>query len=383
MAAVEKRKRKGRDGKTRTVYRVRYRDPAGRAHSKSFPTRPEADAYATTVEAQKLRGEYHDPSLGREKVGDFYERRWLQNAPQRLRPSTLNLVTGHWAKYVEPVFGKRRLNTITPYDVRAFVEAVHAQTGSPYQAETSLRLIRSILRAAVDDGLLARSPAADLDPPKRPPSKRRFLSDDEVDALVTEIPDRWKAFVLVAAYGGLRFGELCGLRLEHVNFLRRVVRVEDTIVEAGGKLHAGPTKSGAGRSVALPSFVVESLSEHVRRWPPGRDGLIFADSNGGPIWRSHFYKRVWWPAIRDARIGRLRFHDLRHTSAALAIAEGAHPKTIQMRLGHHSAAFTLDTYGGLFQGLDEELADKLDERRRRAGKGGQRGGRRSENPLAP
>jgi integrase len=79
------------------------------------------------------------------------------------------------------------------------------------------------------------------------------------------------------------------------------------------------------------------------------------------LWRNHFYKGVWWPAVERSGIGHLRFHDLRHTSAALAIAAGAYPKTIQMRLGHHSAAFTLDVYGGLFEGLDEGLAEKLGE----------------------
>lgn len=365
MASVQKSKRKTRGGKGYHVWLVRYRTPAGDERTKTFRTRPDADAYAATVETQKLRGEYHDPALGRETLAEFYERRWLPSAPLRLRVSTLALMEGQWRKYVRPMLGDRRLGSLTPFDIRTMVEGIHSQKGSPYPAETSLRLVRSILQVAVQDGLLARSVAADVDAPKRIQGNRRYLSDDEIEALVAEVPDEWKAFALIAAYGGLRFGEICGLRVDHVNFLRRNVRVEQAIVEVRGKHHFGPPKSGAGRVVSLPTFVVESISEHVRLWPPGKDGLIFTESTGEPVWRSNFRKRVWLPALRRSGIGKLRFHDLRHTSAAIAIDEGAHPKTIQMRLGHHSAAFTLDTYGGLFQGLDGELADRLDDRIRR------------------
>lgn len=366
MAKVSKRVRDSRSGKPgRTEWLVRWVDPNGKQKTKSFRMRGEANTFRATVENQKLRGEYRDPRLGREKVGAFYERRWLPAAQLRMSPSTLGFMESHWRNYVEPEFADRRLSSVTSFDIRSFVDAMAVQT-STYQAESSLRLIRSILRAAVDDGLLARSPTEGVNAPRRPPRKVRYLSEDEIALLVTAHPERWRVFILVAAYGGLRFGEIVGLRLERVDFLRRKVRVEGAIVEAGGKLYQRPTKSGKDRTVTLPAFVIEALAEHMRRWPPEKDGLIFTDEGGGPVWRSNFYKRAWWPALKDADIGRLRFHDLRHTSAALAIAAGAHPKTIQMRLGHHSAAFTLDVYGGLFESLDEELAEKLDEKGREA-----------------
>jgi integrase len=72
-------------------------------------------------------------------------------------------------------------------------------------------------------------------------------------------------------------------------------------------------------------------------------------------------RRVLIPAAKRAGIESLRFHDLRHTSVNLAIDAGANPKVIQMRLGHSSIKVTLDTYGHVFQGLDEALAESLDE----------------------
>jgi integrase len=77
--------------------------------------------------------------------------------------------------------------------------------------------------------------------------------------------------------------------------------------------------------------------------------------------RSNFRHGVWLPIQRDAKLGQLRFHDLRHTSAALALAAGAHPKASQAPLGHATITTTLNTYGHLFEGLDSAIADRFDE----------------------
>lgn len=359
MAKITKRVRKTKAGKQgRPEWRLRWMDPAGNEKMKCFQTRGEAERFATKIENQKMRGEYRDPRLGRETLGDFYDKRWLPNARLRLAPSTLVLMEGHWNRYVVGRFAERRLNSITPFDLRSFSESI-VEEASIYQAETALRLLRSILRAAVEDGLLARSPADEVSAPRRPHHKNRYLTEDEVAQLVAALPTKWRAFVLIAAYGGLRFGEIVGLRLEHVDFFRRKLRVEEAIVESGGQVHLRPTKSGKTRTVTLPRFVMEALSEHMRATPSEPGGLLFTEDDGGPVRRNSFYKCVWWPVLEASGIGKMRFHDLRHTSAALAIAAGAHPKTIQMRLGHHSAAFTLDVYGGLFESLDEDLAERL------------------------
>jgi integrase len=80
---------------------------------------------------------------------------------------------------------------------------------------------------------------------------------------------------------------------------------------------------------------------------------------GGPVRRSNFRRRVWLPAVQASVGEPMRFHDLRYTHVAMLIAQGEHPKTIQARLGHRSISTTLDTYGHLFEGLDEAAADRL------------------------
>ena len=244
MAKITKRVRKTKSGKQGSPeWRVRWMDPAGREKMKCFSTRGEADRFATKVENQKMRGEYRDPRLGRESLGDFYDKRWLPNARIRLAPSTLGLMEGHWKRYVSSWFAERRLNSITPFDLRSFSESI-VEKASVYQAETSLRLLRSILRAAIEDGLLARSPADEVSAPRRPHHKNRYLTVEEIAKLVAATPPLWRAFVLIAAYGGLRFGELVGLRIHHIDFLHRRLRVEEAIVESGGQRISGRRRVG-------------------------------------------------------------------------------------------------------------------------------------------
>jgi integrase len=111
----------------------------------------------------------------------------------------------------------------------------------------------------------------------------------------------------------------------------------------------------------IPGFVAEALAEHLAKYPPSEDGRLFSTRQGRIITAPSFRKVTWLSACKRVGLNPApRFHDLRHTSVALAIKEGAHPKQIQSRLGHTSIQMTLDIYGHLFPGLDEELAERLD-----------------------
>ncbi len=167
--------------------------------------------------------------------------------------------------------------------------------------------------------------------------------------------------MLTAAYTGLRLGELAGLGKQHIDFFRGQLRVERTLTETAGELQFSDPKTRASlRTVRLPAFLLESLSEHLITYP-GEGDLVFTTPRGGPLRQTNFRRRVWKPAIARSVGEPCRIHDLRHTHAALLIAQGEHPKVIQSRLGHASISTTLDTYGHLFDGLDEAAATRLDQ----------------------
>jgi integrase len=117
--------------------------------------------------------------------------------------------------------------------------------------------------------------------------------------------------------------------------------------------------------VSLPGFLCDALAEHIARYPAA-SGFVFTSAEGGLIRWTNFRRRVWQPAVAASVGEPCRFHDLRHSHAALLIAQGEHPKVIQGRLGHASIGTTLDTYGHLFEGLDEAAADRLEDAYRRS-----------------
>lgn len=110
--------------------------------------------------------------------------------------------------------------------------------------------------------------------------------------------------------------------------------------------------------MVIPAAVADALGEHIGRF--GHGDLVFTTPEGAPLRRTNFRRRQWLPAVRETVGEPCRFHDLRHSHAALLIAQGQHPKVIQSRLGHSSIRTTLDTYGHLTEGLDEAAADALD-----------------------
>ena len=166
--------------------------------------------------------------------------------------------------------------------------------------------------------------------------------------------------VLTAAYTGLRPGETAGLRIESVDLLRRSIIVSGTISEVRGKVHFGPPKTKrSARTVAISRSLAQEIGTHIGHYASPA-GWIFPSPNGQPLRRTNFRRRIWLPAIAAAGFEPLRFHDLRHTHAAVLIAQGEHPKVISERLGHSSITVTLDVYGHLMPGMDEAVAERLD-----------------------
>jgi len=190
----------------------------------------------------------------------------------------------------------------------------------------------------------------------------RFLSPAEPVLFLDAVDDHYKVLIRTAAYAGLRWGELAGLRVSRVDPLRRTVTVVGQLNELNGTLTYGPPKTAAGRrSVSLPAFLADSLAEQVAgRAEPGLTGLCSRRRSAGRCDGRTSGAEHRCPLPNAAGLDGLRFHDVRRTAVALAIAQGGHAKAIQERMGHSSVTVTLDRYGHLFEGLDERIAEGLD-----------------------
>jgi integrase len=144
--------------------------------------------------------------------------------------------------------------------------------------------------------------------------------------------------------------------------LRRRLTVRSTLVEASGQsLRLGPPKSKASeRTITLPEFIVGTLARHLKSYPPV-DEMVWTTERGSLLRRGSF-GRIWRRAVAESVGPPFRVHELRHTHAAWLIADGEHPKAIQTRLGHGSISVTMDRYGHLMDGLDDQIAVHLDAR---------------------
>lgn len=182
------------------------------------------------------------------------------------------------------------------------------------------------------------------------------LADEEVQALISAMPDRLRAIVILAAGTGLRLGECFGLTVDRVDFDRRTLRVDQQLMpHRGAPSQQSPLQPlRSQRTVPVSAAVLDALEAHLETYGSGRWNLIFTDDQGGPISMSRF-SNTWRRAVKDAGLPvGTRFHQLRHYCAAVLIRSGSSVKLLQKWLGHLSARATLDTYGHLFPDTDDQ-----------------------------
>ncbi|WP_130650191.1 tyrosine-type recombinase/integrase [Egicoccus halophilus] len=294
--------------------------------------------------------------------------RWL-DAKRRLKPKTRDGYLVLLRARIYPAFGDHPLGRIDRLSVERWVGGMVEEGLSPTHIRHCARLLRAILDAAVDDRYLTRNPAVRVELPKMVRPEHRFLDASEVARLAEAMRPEHRALVLVMAYGGLRYGEAAALRCRHVDFLRRRILVTDAMANVSGRVIFHDTKTGRGRTVSLPSFVVEELAAHYERSGLGSDpdALVFVAPMGGPLIYGNFRRNSWNPARKLAGLDDVTPHHLRHSCASILRAMGADAKAIQSQLGHSSIQVTLDVYTHLFEGDLDDVMGKLDTAHREVG----------------
>ena len=345
MAHVERRSQGGK-----VAWRARYRAPDGKERSKTFAKKSDAERWLNGVEVSKQRNEWVDPQAGRVTVRTFAEG-WL--AQQVHRPSTAYSTEIRLRAHVVRAFGDREMASIRPSDVRSWVAQLN-QTHAPSYVTGLLRLLSGVFNAAVEDRIVTHNPCKAVRPPRADNGRIDPLRPEQVASLHDAMQPNLKAAVVVTAGLGLRMGELSGLTVDRVDWLRRTVRVDRQLVTLAGRgVSFGPPKTASSvRSVPAPSLVLEALTAHLQAYGEGPDRLIFTTTTSKPIRRNVMFE-AWDRARTRAAIETRGWHDLRHFYASALIHAGESVKVVQNRLGHNSAVETLDTYGHLWPDNEE------------------------------
>jgi integrase len=234
--------------------------------------------------------------------------RWLREDRQR-KPSTLRDYRSIINAHLLPAFGLERLEDITTEQVEAWSMklAAHGTMNNRTRLKI-LTVIHGVMKRAVRVWKLPRNPVSDVEKPvQRRSVEIEVFSPEEVMALVRKAASEQDAAIyLVAAFTGLRRGELVALRWRDVGFLRSHIRVTASYTEGG----LSTPKSGKARSVPMAPVVAETLARLAQH--DSDDALVFPGTHGTYLDASALYRR-YKAALRRAGLRDLRFHDLRHT----------------------------------------------------------------------
>lgn len=357
------------------MYTALYRDPSGQQRSAgTFTSERAALRAGRRAESRVETGGWIDQSSGRITFRDYVETVWLPS--RHVEVSTLAGYHSYLDKHFLPFFGRRPMADILPSTVQDWVTTAAASGLSPTSVAKYHVMLHSVFKRAVRDRVILSNPCEGTELPKIPPRKTRILTPEDFDRLVAALPDRYRLLVLTDIETGLRWGELIALRPRHIDFLRRTVSVEQTIVEVSRK-HS-PTgqrmivkdypKDGEFRTLRVSEELLAELSRHIKRLGLSRDDLLFAstDAAGGyPISRNTFRTKVWLPALdRSGLDFHVRVHDLRHAHASWLLAGGADLKAVMERMGHSQIMTTQKYLHTLPDADDKALAAFQSVRRR-------------------
>ena len=359
--------------KHRGKWRARWRDASGIQRAKTFDRKADAQAHMAAIVTAKRTGHLatEPTTMTIAALAD----EWLAAKTGTVSASTIETYRRDLDRYILDAFGGTRAAKLTPSAIQKWLSAELAAGYAPSSVHRHYRILRSMFAWAVKMKLMVENPCDPVTPPKVPRTDLEVFTVEQVEKIASVITPRYRAFVLIAAYGGLRFSELVGLRRRDIDGPTITVNGQLRIVN-GEWVRTEPKTAAGRRRVTLPPSVAAEVAAHLDEFTgPEPDDLVFTNQHGRPVGPS-FRGNNWPEACTAAGMGRRtiknhkpayegvpRFHDLRHTSVALAIAAGAHPKAIQQRAGHSSIGVTMDTYGHLMAGMDAELADRLDAMR--------------------
>jgi integrase len=316
-------------------YRARYRELNGHRVSAptTFPSKAEADRWLTLRRAELLKADWTATVTGTGTFGD-YAHTWL--AERQLKPRTRAHYCSLLDKQILPTFARTPLRSISPTMVRRWYTSLSPDT--PTLRAHAYGLLRAILHTAVYDGEITANPAHI----RGAGTTTRAVAItpatlDELTLLVAAMPPRRQAMILLAAWCGLRFGEITELRRRDINLQRGVVHVHRAVTRVNGEFVVTTPKSAAGRrDVAVPPHLLPLLENHLEEHTvAGPDALLFpaAHDPSRHLAPASLYK-TFYRARAIAGRPDLRWHDLRHTGAVLAAHTGATLAELMNRLGH-------------------------------------------------
>jgi integrase len=339
-------------------YQASFIGPSGvrQTAPRTFQTKTDADRWLSAVETDLTRGTWLDENLGREPFGT-YARAWLRDHPE-MGPRYRETCERNLRLHLAPL-DDVSVRAITPSVVREWYVAALRGKGGRTSIAQSYRFLRAVMNTALRDGVITKNPCQIPGAGSDRAKERPVATPAQVAALIDAITPRYRSAVLLAAWCGLRRGEVLGLLPADVDLPAGTVTVRRSRVELLARplaFDADPKTDAGKRTVTVPPHVLPILAAHMESWA-GSD-RVFVGRDGRPM-RGDAVRQAFDRARRKSGLPGFRFHDLRHTGQTLA-ATGATIKDLMRRLGHSSLAASY-RYLHAVDGRDSEIAAALSD----------------------
>jgi len=339
------------------VFRI-FDSSTGKMRQKWVPagkTKKKADEKFTELMGDVQNGTYRE--IKQIIFAEFADL-WLSSyAETKTKPSTLRSYQDIVNNHLAPVMGDYFLTEITTAMLQRYVVR-RLEEVKPKTVINELVPLKEMFKHAVRWGYLKVNPAEYIERPRVEKEEMDILTPDEIGLFLEKVTPKHRPFFLTAILTGMRRGEILGLQWGDIDWNNSQLHVRRSLWRVQ---FVTPKSKRSRRKIDLSPALVLELKKHKLVCPPGGElDLVFCNSDGNPLDPDNLLKRHFFPALRKAKIRRVRFHDLRHTNVALRIEQGQNIKYIQNQLGHASIQTTLDRYGHLIKEVNTEQAMKLD-----------------------
>jgi integrase len=348
--------------KRRWRYVIDFYDAYGKRRWITMPkgsTKKKAHDKLREIEDQLKRGVY----LPDKRIPTFKEvaRDWIEYKRINLRPSTWSVYEGHTRNHFNDL-NAIKINRISTAKIEKFIVDRQTEGMNINTLRKILVTLNQIMAYAVRHGFIDYSPVRDAERPRGQGKIKtddiRVLSPVEINKFINSAKNqKYRVLFMLAIMSGARQGELIGLKWPDIDWLNNQIHIKRTFNNGGWYI---PKSKASIRKIDLGSAMMVELKKWRLACPLNKLDLVFPNDAGNVIDNSTMLKGQFFPALKDAGLPRIRFHDLRHTKASIMIEQGENIKYIQTQLGHSSPSVTLDVYAHLMKPTNQEAAERFE-----------------------
>ena len=362
--------RKRKDGRWEGRFTAGHDPATGKQVIKSVLGKTQAEVKEKLKKAMEDTKKVDFTKTGKYTVGIWMDE-WFENVAKiKVRASSHQTYKGYIDNHIKPNIGNIPIEKLTTMDLQKFyrklltkgrIERIEAKDQPKGLSAKTVRNINQVISSAMDLAVAQKinpaNPTTACALPKIEHQEMQTIPAEQLQVFLLEAKATgvYEMYYIELATG-LRRGELLGLKWQDIDWKNGIIKVRRQVARVDGQIKEAPLKTkNSYRTVTISQQAIEVLKEQKKKT---NDTYVFPSPNGGPISPdsvNNMLKRV----LERAGIPKIRFHDLRHTFATIALQNGVDIKTVSGMLGHFSAGFTLDTYAHVTTSAQKEAAQTM------------------------